>query len=143
MELYLIGCGRKKRSHLCRAADMYTGSLFRTTWAYAEGRGERKIISARYGLVEPDQLVSPYDQTIRNDCDSHNLALQVIASLLSRLPYPQRVVILASEPYYRHIVPELRAAGMEVETPLHGLTMGQRMHFLRCCGDHTPGRPQR
>jgi len=69
---YVIPCGGAKLDHSAAARDLYVGQMFRHTLAnterlaaldVAEGRGPARvlILSARYGLVDLDRVVEPYD----------------------------------------------------------------------------------
>lgn len=69
---YVIPCGGAKLDHAAPARDLYTGQMFRHTLENAErtaqldteelGRPARVLIlSAKYGLVELDQVLEPYD----------------------------------------------------------------------------------
>lgn len=62
----LIGCTKTKRAERSAGRDLYDPSdLFRRRRAYAESTGlPWGIVSARYGLVLPDQQVDPYEMTI-------------------------------------------------------------------------------
>lgn len=62
-ELIVIPCGARKLDHRARAADMYTGSYHRACRRAAEAmRPDRLLIlSARYGLLGPDDEIEPYD----------------------------------------------------------------------------------
>lgn len=62
----LIGCTKTKRTERAAGRDLYDPSdLFRRRRSYAEASGlPWGIVSALYGLVEPDQIVDPYNMTI-------------------------------------------------------------------------------
>jgi hypothetical protein len=62
-ELVVIPCGSRKLDHPARAADLYTGSYHCACSRAARTlRPERLLIlSARYGLVDPDEVIEPYD----------------------------------------------------------------------------------
>ncbi|WP_262060182.1 DUF6884 domain-containing protein [Streptomyces sp. STR69] len=62
-ELVVIPCGSRKLDHPARAADMYVGSYHRACRSAAEAlRPDRLLIlSARYGLLDLDDVVEPYD----------------------------------------------------------------------------------
>lgn len=128
MDLYLVGCSKRKRAHPCPAADMYVGPLFRAAWRYAEGRGRRMILSARYGLLDPATVIEPYDARVCTDDDSRRLAAMVVPAVLKLRP--QQVTLLAPEVYCRHIERHLIMAGFPVRVPLQGLKQGQRLRWL-------------
>jgi hypothetical protein len=62
----LVGCTKSKRTEPAAGRDLYDPSdLFRRRRAYAESTGlPWGIVSALYGLVEPTQVVKPYEMTI-------------------------------------------------------------------------------
>lgn len=62
--LILIACGASKRAQPSPAAELYTGSLFRSSlqWARSVAPDDRiRIISAKHGLVALNQVLMPYD----------------------------------------------------------------------------------
>ncbi|WP_019063548.1 DUF6884 domain-containing protein [Streptomyces prunicolor] len=62
-ELVVIPCGSRKLDHPARAADLYIGSYHRACRKAADAlRPDRLLIlSARYGLLDLDDVVEPYD----------------------------------------------------------------------------------
>jgi len=65
-DLILIGCTKTKRTEPSPARDLYDPSdLFRRRREYAEMSGKPwAILSALYGVVNPDRVIEPYDTTI-------------------------------------------------------------------------------
>ncbi|HTV30261.1 MAG TPA: hypothetical protein VMF32_21095 [Xanthobacteraceae bacterium] len=63
----LISCVKSKRAQRCRAGDMYTSPLFWKTMAYAQSLKPKSIfiLSAKYGLLSPDDTIEPYEQTLK------------------------------------------------------------------------------
>jgi hypothetical protein len=69
--LYIVPCSGDKAAAPAKAAEFYTGSMFRHTlaaaealaaWDAAAGTEARVLIlSAKHGLVELDEVVAPYD----------------------------------------------------------------------------------
>lgn len=62
-----IGCGKTKLSHPAPARELYTGNLFKQRRAYAERMSAGRpwfILSAKHGLLAPDDVVKPYDLTM-------------------------------------------------------------------------------
>jgi hypothetical protein len=60
----LIGCGKEKLPHAAPASELYTGSFFKLSkqWISKPGRvDEWAILSAKHGLVLPDQVIEPYE----------------------------------------------------------------------------------
>lgn len=62
-ELIVVPCGARKLDHRARAAEMYIGSYHRACRRAAEAlRPDRLVIlSARYGLLDLDDEIEPYD----------------------------------------------------------------------------------
>ena len=69
---YVVPCGAAKLDRPAPARELYTGTMFRHTWANAvrcaeldeaAGLGPARvlILSAKYGLVDPEQILEPYD----------------------------------------------------------------------------------
>ena len=62
----LLSCVSKKLDHPAPAAELYTSPLFRLSLAYARQLHPDAIhiLSARYGLVDLDEVIVPYDVTL-------------------------------------------------------------------------------
>jgi hypothetical protein len=55
---YLVACGRSKATGFARARDFYTGSPTQKVLAQAEAQGRTFILSAMYGLIDPDEIMA-------------------------------------------------------------------------------------
>lgn len=75
MIYFVIQCGATKLDHAAPARELYTSGAFRkflraaeaeAAFTTREGLGETKVLimSARYGLVELDAVLEPYNLTI-------------------------------------------------------------------------------
>lgn len=67
MRVGLISCSAGKLDHRAPAAELYTGPIFRAARAWITNRGELgawAILSAKHGLVLPDQELDPYDVSL-------------------------------------------------------------------------------
>ena len=64
--LGVISCTKSKQDYTCAAGEMYQKStLFRYLWKYCSLKYDNiLIVSAKYGLLIPSQLVSPYEKTL-------------------------------------------------------------------------------
>lgn len=129
--VFLIACGKRKARQTTRAKDLYQGTLFRRSLAYARRRNADLIfiLSAKYGLLELGQEVSPYERTL-NKMPAKERQLwagQVLATLRLRTDLKaDKFVILAGENYCRDLLPHLP----NVERPLLGLTLGRQLQAL-------------
>ena len=71
-KLLLIACSKHKHRHLESgpARQIYTGTLFRFGLRYAEQIGaDITILSAKYGLIKPDDVIDTYDQRMKGAYD--------------------------------------------------------------------------
>ena len=63
----LLSCVKSKRAQRARAGDMYTSPLFQKMMTYAKSINPKHIfiLSAKYGLLTPNDLICPYEQTLK------------------------------------------------------------------------------
>jgi len=85
----LVGCGKKKLDKPAPARELYQGDLFKKAAAYCEKSYDGwYILSAQYGLLNPDDIIEPYDKTL-NDMDTGQVDTwaQEVASNLNDATY--------------------------------------------------------
>lgn len=85
----IIPCGGAKADKTCAARDLYTGSAFREVLAAAiaeVGEENVMILSAKWGLLELDQPVAPYD-TKMGDADAIDKREEGILDLADQLDW--------------------------------------------------------
>jgi hypothetical protein len=138
-KIILIGCGKTKRQERSAAAELYTGSLFRARLAYAQASGcPWWIISAKYGLVDPFQLIGPYDLTIADlpILERAVWGLDVVHAIIDRLPDSIQtaqdlrkvtVEIHAGADYADLLAGMVVVAGMTEARPMRGMSQGAQM----------------
>lgn len=125
----LVGCGRAKRRTPALAKDLYTGGLFKATRRWAEANTDSwLILSAKHGLLEPGQVVAPYNLFLGmlTKAEQRIWGGRVRAQLAAVLQPGDEVVFLAGQ-LYRQV---LGGITYPVEEPLAGLGIGQRLHWL-------------
>lgn len=132
VDAVLLGCVKTKDSRPRPAKDLYLSTLFRGRRGYAEASGRPWwIVSAKYGLVDPDQVIAPYDTQIgqRPLADRQALAAQVVARLTVALGSLQGKVLElhAGDEYAEAIGPTLRQHGAQLVRPLEGLGFGKQL----------------
>lgn len=140
--IILIGCGRAKQEGRHEAQDLYTGSLFRARRTYAERTGDPwYIISAKYGLVRPEQWIDSYDLTIdqltplNRAATYAGIAVQLLTELSDEAVPDDRTLrsieleIHAGERYAEPLAEVLRAIGMSARTPMKHLSQGEQMRY--------------
>ncbi len=125
-DIYLITCVKKKRQEDSPASELYTSSLFRKLKALAEKKSDAWfILSARYGLVKPSQVIAPYELTLSTmpKRERAEWAEKLMRQLEEEISPGDKVTILAGRRYWEGLVPVLEASGYEVSTPLKGISL--------------------
>lgn len=132
-ELYLVSCVSAKRSTRAKAKDLYVSPLFVKARAYVEKMGQPWfILSAQYGLVHPETVVSPYEQTLNamGIAARRAWASKVLGQLEPLLVDVQSLVFLAGQRYREYLEPAVRAHAIAVTTPMEGLRIGEQLSWL-------------
>jgi len=129
----LISCVSRKRTHASEAQDLYDSPLFTKARQYVEKRcGTWYILSAKYGLVGPRQVIDPYEETLntKSRAEREQWAQRVWADLFPHLHSGDHVVVLAGERYREYLVPRMIQHGCLVEVPMEGLGIGRQLQWL-------------
>lgn len=132
VDVVLVGCVKSKLGRPAQARDLYTSALFRKARAYAEATGaEWFILSAEHGLVEPEQVIEPYELHLSSTSRAYRAewGRRVVHDLQANLGDPRSKVIEvhAGKAYLEAVRKGLVEAGATVVEPLAGLTMGERL----------------
>jgi hypothetical protein len=131
--LVLISCVKSKRATAAPARELYTSPLFTMARDLAEGGAEIRILSALHGLLEPQQLIEPYELSLNQMgvAERRAWAKNVLAKLMPLAERFDRVIFFAGERYREFLVEPLRSAGLTVEIPMAGLRQGEQLSWLR------------
>jgi len=130
----LVSCVKSKRSTSCRAKDLYVSTLFKEMRRYAEANGDQWfILSAKYGLLHPDDLIEPYEKTLKRMLkrDREEWAVEVWKRLLPQVQAGSNVVFLAGREYRESLMPKMLASGIAVSVPMEGLQFGRQLRWLQ------------
>lgn len=146
--IILVACAATKLAEPAPAAALYTSDLFTKSRAWAErevaeGRADAWfILSAKYGLLYPNESVSPYDETLNGKSASHRVewSTGVMLGLRHAAPAKTTVVFLAGELYRKTLATFLAQDGVRVEVPMAGLGIGEQKAWLKGSLD-TPTTP--
>ena len=151
-DLYLVACVKLKRNSPMPARDLYASPWFRKARVCVERTGRPwAILSARHGLVWPDETVVPYETTLGTmpAAQRRRWADRVLASLVPHLASVRTIAMLAGRTYRQLLVPELLERGVDVQVPMKGLAQGKQLQWLDLCLSRTlddqassPGPPQ-
>ena len=130
--LGLVSCTKSKRNYSCSAKEMYWPSeLFRRAYDYCSKHYDYvAILSARYGLLLPDEKIDPYDLALKAMSDSEQIkwAERVLAQLNSKLPLRDisNVFFHAGLAYRAHLTRMLEGRGIQCIAPLEHLGFGEQ-----------------
>jgi len=131
--LGLISCTKSKRNYSCAAKEMYSASeLFRKAYDFCTRNYDYvAILSAKYGLLLPDEKIDPYDLTLKSmgETEQKKWAERVFSQLSSKLPMTDisRVFFHAGLAYRTHLAKLLESQGIRCIVPLEGLSIGEQV----------------
>ena len=144
VDIVLIGCVKEKTRRPAAAKDLYTSPLYVKERTYAEATGATWfILSAEHGLLEPDEVVAPYDVRLSQTPWTYRDAwgLRVFGRLLDICgPIQGKTIeIHAGSAYTDPIRELLLAEGATVIEPLAGMRLGHRLSWYNSLmsGDET------
>lgn len=129
----LVGCASQKLRRAAPARELYVSQLFKKASAYAELICDRwYVLSAKHGLVHPDQVLEPYDVKLGTNARTSPLIHQwadmvrkQLAAELTGIGKP-KLIALAGE-QFRYAV---YRGPWEYEVPMQGLGIGQQLGWL-------------
>lgn len=126
-----ISCVKSKRQSSCAAKDMYVSTLFRGMFQYAQSLRPAKIfiLSAEYGLLKPDDIITPYEKTLKKMKASERIewARKVLAKLQQETDLQaDHFVFLAGVPYRENLTPHIA----HYKVPMEGLSFGRQLQWL-------------
>ena len=124
----IVACSKSKLTRAAPAQDIYQGLLFRLARKRVEATCDAWcILSAAHGVTMPEQVVAPYDQTLKmmSVQERREWAAEVHADLVKKFGANARYIVYAGLPYRAALV------GLECEVPLEGLGIGQQIQKLQ------------
>ena len=130
--IVLISCVSQKLSKRAKTKDLYISTLFRLNLKYAEKLKPDGIfvLSAKYGLLNLEQEIEPYEQTLNNmrAVDVKQWASRVLEQLkeISSIDETE-FVFLAGEKYRKYLLPNIK----HTHIPLEGLRIGEQLQKLK------------
>lgn len=136
-----MGCVKQKASTAQRARDLYVSALFVGRRGFVERScSEWWILSALHGLVHPDQVLEPYDMTLKDAgrAARRDWSRRVLADLDERVGLGRGdIVEVHAGAEYRDwgLMDGLLARGVEVTIPTEGMLLGRQLAFYRRSAD--------
>ena len=133
--IVLISCSKSKLNKRAPARELYTGTLFKKAVAWAERQGYAWfVISALHGLVTPNQIIAPYNYSLkqlRGARERESWAyLAVSGHLMSYVAKGSHAFLIMPELYRRYLQHELDQQSITYTNPLQHLAIGKQMHWL-------------
>jgi len=109
--IIITSCSKKKDTSKKKIESYkrYTGQIFNLTTKFAEDNNyDLLIISAKYGLLHPEEKIYKYDQKLQNEKQVLELKPKVIPKLKKILKQEsyERIIVIMGE-LYRKIIEEI------------------------------------
>lgn len=131
-KVVLISCVSKKQPYIVKAEDLYISPLFKLNLKYAQKLNPDFIfiLSAKYGLLNLDTQMEPYNLTLNSmAADQIKMWSSKVLEQLAKftdLKY-DHFIFLAGQKYRKYLLPHLTS----YEVPLAGLTIGKQIQHLK------------
>lgn len=130
-KIVLISCVSQKLPYRSKAKDLYISSLFKKSLAYARKLKPDAIyvLSAKYGLLDLEAVVDPYNFTLNTVTAAENRGwARYVAQQLSKVADLKRdhFIFLAGNNYRKNLLPLISS----YEIPMEGLTIGRQLQAL-------------
>jgi len=129
----LISCSKTKGDHRDLARNMYASPLYRKSVIVAENWGlSFSILSAKYGLLDPDETIEPYNLTLKGASKqfksewAHRVDKQ-IRGLVDRKKW---LIVLAGDDYFAPLTEAGADDPLKFLAPMQGISLGNRLVFL-------------
>jgi hypothetical protein len=132
-KIALVACVSKKDTRPRPAGYLYASPWFEKASAYVRRSADAwYILSAKHGLVAPEQVIEPYNQTLNTmpAADRRAWADRVSVELRKILKPGDTVIVLAGQRYREHLIQPIRSLGCRVEVPMEGLPIGKQLQWL-------------
>lgn len=131
-KIVLISCVSKKLSYPAKAIEIYTSTLFKSNlkYAYSFKPDYIFILSAKYGLLDLETVIEPYNKTLNTvSAEENRLWANMVISQLSEQVdlLNDHFIFLAGLQYRKNLLKHLQS----YEIPLEGLTFGKQLQFLK------------
>lgn len=128
----LISCTSSKKAYKCEARELYSESpRFRLAYTFAKLISDKIfILSAKYGLVQEDRVIEPYNETLRDKSTQERRVWgQMVLNELSKISNIDHddFIVLAGKFYYENLLSYLRKYWL----PLKGKKQGEWIPELK------------
>ena len=119
-KIALIACVKEKKPEPCMAREMYISPSFKFWINYAESWGANQIyiLSGKYGLLELEDKIAPYDVNLNmaNSAERKSWSLEVVQKLSGKAVLTEdHFLVLANPTYSEYLIPHLKYYSMPLE----------------------------
>jgi len=80
-KVIIIGCSKSKKGKRSKAMDLYNGTLWKTFRKNDNGKYRVFALSAKYGLIPAEKVISDYDSLLGRDITDVQLEKKVSQQL--------------------------------------------------------------
>lgn len=134
--LIIVSCSKKKllSAKPVKAKDVYTSGYFKLCRQYAERFGNSWIIlSARYGFIPPDSLISSNYDTSFKKKHSNCVTVEKLREQAKDMDLQafRPIISLCGKEYFKVIKNTLEPWGLKIYNPLEGLKIGCRQKEIK------------
>lgn len=119
-----------KREERCKAKDIYISPLFKKALAYTLAHYDKVfILSAKYGLLDLDDIIEPYDLTLNtmNKKQRKQWAYKVYYQIQERIGFSHEWYFYAGGKYREYLQQVLKPS----YAPLKHLGIGKQLAFYK------------
>lgn len=131
--IVFISCTKSKKTYTCPASELYSASAwFRGGYSYAQSLHPDNIVilSAKYGAIKPDEIISPYEQTLisAKDNEIRQWSLKVAHQLKSmNINFNDEAIFLCGKNYRKYIQKLFKHSS----APLQHMGIGKQLKFFK------------
>lgn len=135
--LGLVSCTKRKQGYPCKASEMYLPSnLFSKAYVYCKKNYDQvAILSAKYGLLLPDDPIKPYNLTLNNMRVKERKVWseKVFEQMKDRLRLADydKVFFHAGKNYREFLSPKLENMGIKCDVPLKHKGIGRQLGWYK------------
>ena len=129
--IVFIGCVKNKKSYGTIACELYDSTFFDKCLQYAKSLNPSDIyiLSAKYGLVQLDEFIEPYDKTLNTMSKAErtywaNMVYKQLTDL--GIDFTDEIVWLCGSKYRNELIKYFTNS----KCPLEGMGIGCQLSFM-------------
>lgn len=130
--IVFLSCVSKKRDCTSQAQDLYISDLFKKSLEYAKKLNPNKIyiLSAKYGVLELTDIISPYDLTL-NNMNEHQRKVWAYKCYRQleqkKVNFNEEAIFLCGKNYNKYLITKFKNG----KYPLKHLGIGKQLGFYK------------